>query len=91
MTTMENISYLLAGVVAVLIAVCCLMGYELKRRAGRLTRLGYQKHMVEDERLRLANEKRRLETEMRELRVTMEDMARQREHDAKDEAIQRNT
>lgn len=85
---MENLSYLLAGVVAVLIAVCCLMGYELKRRAGRLTRLGYQKHMVEDERLRLTNEKRRLETEMRELRDTMEDMERQREHGAKDEAIQ---
>ena len=76
MMTMENISYLLAGVVAVLIAVCCLMGYELKRKAGRLTRLGYQKHMVEDERLRLVSEKRRLEAEIRELRDTMEDMER---------------
>ena len=71
---------MLAGVVAVLIAVCCLMGYELKRRAGRLTRLGYQKHIVEDERLRLANEKRRLEAEMRELRDAMEAMEREMEH-----------
>ena len=59
---MDYLSYLLAGAVVVLAAVCCLMGFELKRKAYRLTRLGYQKHIVEDERLRLANEKRRLES-----------------------------
>ena len=63
----------------VLAAVCCLMGFELKRKAYRLTRLGYQKHIVEDERLRLTNEKRRLEAEMRELRDAMEAMEREME------------
>ena len=80
MSTMDNLSYLLAGAVVVLAAVCCLMGFELKRKAYRLTRLGYQKHIVEDERLRLANEKRRLEAEMRELRDAMEAMEREMEH-----------
>ena len=77
MSTMDNLSYLLAGAVVVLAAVCCLMGFELKRKAYRLTRLGYQKHIVEDERLRLANEKRLLEAEMRELRDAMEAMERE--------------
>jgi hypothetical protein len=76
---MDNLSYLLAGAVVVLAAVCCLMGFELKRKAYRLTRLGYQKHIVEDERLRLANEKRLLEAEMRELRDAMEAMEREME------------
>lgn len=80
MSTMDNLSYLLAGAVVVLAAVCCLMGFELKRKAYRLTRLGYQKHIVEDERLRLANEKRLLEAEMRELRDAMEAMEREIEH-----------
>lgn len=80
MSTMDNLSYLLAGAVVVLAAVCCLMGFELKRKAYRLTRLGYQKHIVEDERLRLANEKRLLEAEMRELRDAMEAMEREMEH-----------
>jgi hypothetical protein len=75
---MENLSYLLAGAVAVLAAVCCYMGYELRCRADRLTRLGYQKHQVNDERLRLAEEKRRLEAEIRELRDAMEDMERKK-------------
>ena len=79
MSTMDNLSYLLAGAVVVLAAVCCLMGFELKRKAYRLTRLGYQKHIVEDERLRLTNEKRRLEAEMRELRDAMEAMEREME------------